>query len=143
MIIRICDIKPKGLVVEEQFSPEYIGFTEKDHLQFITPVDITAEVHKIDLTIFSRVTAKGRFKSPCYRTLEMVEQEWQGHFSVDVEINSDTEEIDLGEEIRQEIILRVPDRVLSPQGQKMTPKIQTVEEEKNKTYRPFEKLKDL
>lgn len=149
LIVKVADIpSDKGLRIEEELDPAYLGLTENDPVYFIAPVSVQAELNQYDTTIVADVKVNSRFKSECYRSLEPVERDWQQAINLDYDTDECSDSIDLGEDIRQEIILSLPMRVLSDaemtkdkaSGKKEKPK---ADEDETGTYRPFEKLLDL
>jgi uncharacterized metal-binding protein YceD (DUF177 family) len=150
MKIYIKDIRPEGISVRYQIPADTLGLTREDYLQFIRPIDVDARVERVDNTVLSKMKVKGRYKSFCCRTLVDVERDWSHEFMLDFEIDKTTEFIDMDEDIRQEIILGLPLRVLC--DEELAREKDVVREgpldespagpqSKQKTYKPFENLK--
>ncbi|HBG60569.1 MAG: hypothetical protein A2Y03_03560 [Omnitrophica WOR_2 bacterium GWF2_38_59] len=110
MKISVSDIKPEGSEVKCQISNEIIGKTEV--LEFIEPVKVIAKVERIDEEVIAETVVSGKYSAVCSRCLEEFEQLWEKNFLIGIEIDRRTEYIDLGEEIRQEVILNLPTKVL-------------------------------
>ena len=142
---RIKEVGQKGLTLEDALSPEVIGFTGEDYLQFVEPVKIKAEVRLIDDMLLAEIKATSRFRSFDYRTLDDVERDWKENFTLDYEVTAATDHIDLTEDIRQEIILSVPLRILKDEEKKdqatVVPFADELDEEVEK-YNPFEELEE-
>lgn len=139
-----------GMEINDELPPEYVGLTKEDYLYFKAPLKVHAAIKKVENLFFSEVDVEGRFTSFCYRSLETVERDWKIHFQLETPFEPNVEFIDLAEEIRQEIILGLPMRVLSDKEmakEKSAKKIieEPVEKPINderppNTYRPFENL---
>ncbi|MBU0469199.1 MAG: DUF177 domain-containing protein [Candidatus Omnitrophica bacterium] len=110
MKINISDINSQSSDFKGQISNEAIGSTGV--LAFIEPLKIIAKVERIDEAVIAKTAVSGKYSAVCSRCLESVEQLWENEFLIAVEIDRKTEYIDLGEEIRQEVILNLPTRVL-------------------------------
>lgn len=145
--INVRDITSKGLDVAADLSIEYMGLTKDDYVHFITPLHVTAHVNKFDTTILSNVQVSGRFESFCSRSLERLERDWQDKFTLDFEFDNTVEFINLGEDIRQEVILRLPVRLLSEKEEAKAKSEKEKSEQvdsdigEEKTYQPFKNLK--
>lgn len=112
MKIKIKDIRPEGIEITDAIQTSAIGLTKDDILQFIAPLDVSANVRKIENEVLVQTSIRGRYASLCGRCLEKIERDWSGDFSFHIPIDRDTEFIELDEDIRQEVILNVPARVL-------------------------------
>lgn len=145
MKIYLKDILPEGLEVEDKIAPDAIGLTEKDHLHFVSPLSIHAKVQKFEETVLATIGVKGTFESFDYRTSEKLKRDWSDQFDLDFDLDPDRDYIELDEDIRQEIILRIPMRVLgegaSEDAIPENLQAEKIDEEKQKTYQPFKDLK--
>jgi len=112
MKIHIRQIKIEGLKLVESLSSEWIGLTRKDSIHFIVPVDIRANVTRGDDEVFVQIEADSRYECFCYRCLEDVENNWAANFTLSFEIDKHEEFIDISEDVRQELILNLPTRIL-------------------------------
>ncbi|HLD69827.1 MAG TPA: DUF177 domain-containing protein [Candidatus Omnitrophota bacterium] len=158
MRIYIRDIKFDGLNISDELSADFIGGREDDDFRFIAPVAVKCLIEKADNTIMIEAKTKGMYKSFCALCLEPVEQKWEQSCSFDKEISKDTEFVDLDEDLRQEIIMRFPYRVvcsancrgicpgcgvnLNTESCQCRPNkdLSIKEVEKPKTYQPFKNL---
>lgn len=155
MKVLLNQIPEEGLPVEGELPAAFIGLTEKDYLHFISPVSVEGTLQRFDDIVLGNFIARGRFESFCYRSLEKVQRDWAEKFQIEFAVTKDTEFLELDEDLRQEILLLVPIRVLSDSEMKKDAaeaaekKKEEKEKQKNKfnsagpTYRPFENLKDL
>jgi len=146
--IEIKDITDDGIYRDDTITVEEIGLTDQDHLYFVQPVAVQVHLKRIADVILSHVQVKGRYHSTCARSLEVVERDWDADFDLDYQIDADQEELDLVEDIRQEVIMRIPVQVFSNEElvknskEKRQPQLQ-VEDQKGDTHQPFSQLKDL
>ena len=108
MIIKIKDIGKSGLDATGELSSEYIGLTKEDYVHFITPLAVQARLDRVDDFIIAKVKVAGTFESFCCQTLKPITLDWKDDFILDLSFEEAQEEIDLGDEIRQEVILRLP-----------------------------------
>jgi len=110
MKINVSDIKPQGSDFNGQISVEEIGAIEG--FEFIEPIKIIAKVEQIDKEIIAKTVVSGKYSAVCSRCLELVEQPWEKKFLIGIEIEAKAVEVDLGEEVRQEVILNLPTKIL-------------------------------
>src|SRR3989338_5499166 len=107
MRIKVRDIPPQGLEIRKQLPPEELGLTDKE-FRCLSPVGIAARLEKIGSTVIANVNLEGSLSVECGRCLEPVKQPVEYSCDFDYEIDDRTEEIDLGEDIRQELVLALP-----------------------------------
>ena len=147
MKVKLADIGQDEFIVDDYLDAEFLGLTKKDHLHFITPIDVNASLQRVDDRVVANVRAKGRFASFCYRTFEPVERNWSANFILDFSVDRNTQEIDLAEDIRQEVILNLPMRILSDaeeakdrKMEKLKKNLEPFDDNKPDTYQPFKNL---
>ena len=112
MKIHIRQIRLEGFELSESFSSEWIGLTRKDNIRFIVPINIKAKVTRADDEAFVQIEANSRYESFCYRCLEDLENGWAADFTLSFGIDKQAEFIDISEDVRQELILNLPTRIL-------------------------------
>jgi len=112
MKIHIRQIKPDGLELSESLSSEWVGLTRKDNIRFIVPVDVKVKVTRADDEAFVEIEASSRYEAFCYRCLEDMENNWAANFTLSFSIEKQAEFIDISEDVRQELILNLPTRIL-------------------------------
>ena len=112
MKIHIRQVRLEGLELEESLSSEWIGLTRKDNVRFITPVDIKAKVTRADDEAFVQIKANSRYESFCYRCLKDIKNDWATNFTLSFDVDKQAEFIDVSEDVRQELILNLPTRIL-------------------------------
>lgn len=112
MKVHIRTIRPEGIELEETFPVEMIGLTENDSVRFILPVQVKANITKTEDEMIVKVTVGSRYQSLCSRCLDDVQQDWTVDFTLVFDIDNQMEFVELGEDIRQELILSLPGCIL-------------------------------
>ena len=111
MKIKVRGIPSQGVQISKSVEPSEIGLTDDD-LTWLIPLEITAKVERIRDTVIAHVEVRTRLSFCCSRCLEDVERDTCENFKFDYNVAKDEGFIDIGEDIRQEIILNVPPRIL-------------------------------
>ena len=111
MKIVIREIRREGLDFEDQLTQEKLGLLKED-VCCPEPIVIHAHVQRVKETILAHVEVQPVFILPCSRCLDDVEYRAKEEMDFDYELETGIEEIDLGEDVRQELILRLPSRIL-------------------------------
>ncbi len=112
MRIYIKKIGPDGLNVNDTIACEDIGLTKDDNIYFTSSVNVSAHVDLIDDVIIATVSTEGLIVSSCARCLSEVKRRLYINFELDYKIERGTEFVEIGEDVRQEIILGLPFRIL-------------------------------
>ena len=112
MKVYIRQIRPEGIELDESFPVEAIGLTRQDNVRFLFPLKAKAKITRADDEVLARITAASRYETFCGRCLEEVERDWTADFTLVFDTDKTTEFIEMDEDIRQEIILSLPARVL-------------------------------
>lgn len=148
MKILIRDVKPEGINVHYVIPPDALGMTKDDYLRFIEPLEVTATIELVDNILLSKTKVKTRYQSFCARTLVEVVRDWSDEFILDFPVSKDTEYVDIDEDIRQEVILGLPVRILCDaemQKEAETLDVQgnldELHTENQRTHQPFKNLK--
>lgn len=115
MKIKVKDIRPEGIEVTGQIAAETIGLTHNDAVYFVGPLDVRARLSRVENTVMAKTRVHGRYASVCSRCLNNVEEEWSGDFLLDFLVDAQMEFVELDEDVRQEAILNLPQRVLCKQ----------------------------
>lgn len=110
MKINISDIKSQGSDFNGQLDIEDLGVIEG--IEFVEPVKIIANVAQVDKEIIAKVGVSGKYSGVCSRCLEPIEQVWKKQFLIGIEMKAKAVEVDLGEEVRQEVVLNLPAKIL-------------------------------
>ncbi len=112
MKIRVRDIKSDGLELNEEVTAQDIGLVTEDYIKVKDPISVKASAQKAENTVLVTVEAQGEFESFCARCLEPIVKNWQKEFFFDFKIQPTTEHIELDEDIRQELMLNFPAKIL-------------------------------
>ncbi len=112
MNIQIRRIGPEGMDLQESFPVEFFGQTQRDALQFVSPFNVKAKVIRAEDEVIADMTVSNVFESSCSRCLEEVKQDWAAGFTLTFDVKEYAEFIEVDEDIRQEIVLNLPARIL-------------------------------
>ena len=110
--ISVREIKPEGLELKDKIDSSFIGLRDEDLLKFTGPIEVELAIEKVDSTVLAKTKVLGKFITICARCLEPIERTWNEKYYLDVPVTRSTEYIDLEENIRQEILLNLPTRLL-------------------------------
>jgi len=150
MKIFIKEIKPEGNEIDYDIDIEDVGLVQQDFLYLIEPLHVSARVERVENTVLLKAKVNSRYKSYCSRTMVDVERDFSSEFLLDFPINKDIEFIELNEEIRQEVILSLPTKVLSDEEIRKDKELEKapvgneisqIGPEEERTYLPFADLK--
>lgn len=111
MKLIIKDITSRGLELCERLEAGAIGLSPED-LQCLTPLTIKAKISRVENTVLVNIHIQGGYSFLCARCLETSESDLSQEFNLDYAIEKGLEFIDLSEDIRQEIILSSPAKIL-------------------------------
>jgi uncharacterized metal-binding protein YceD (DUF177 family) len=109
--ISVRDIPPHGLDIDQSVPKEGIGLSSEE-ADIISLMNVKARLEKVNNFIIVDTRIKAEFGYMCSRCLEEVHSTQERSYKFDFEIDPNSEYIDLGEEIRQEIIMSNPARIL-------------------------------
>lgn len=109
--ISVRDITSGGLDIDRSISKEDIGLSSEE-ADIRSPLKVKARVEKADDFIIADTRIKAEFGYMCARCLEELCSTQERSYKFDFKLDGAVEYIDLGEEIRQEIIMANPVRVL-------------------------------
>ena len=109
--IAVRDVKSKGLDIDQVIPKEGIGLSDEE-IDLRSPLHISARLKKIDNVIIADTEVKADYGYLCARCLDHFERQEIKHYHFDFPLEPELEFIDLGEEIRQELILGNPARIL-------------------------------
>lgn len=110
--IKVKDIHPEGIEISGHIPVETVGLAQDDPGYFTAPLDVQAKVSRVSDTVLAKTKVHGKYRSACARCLADVEQDWSGNFLFDFAVDKQTEAVELDEDIRQEVLLNLPPRVL-------------------------------
>jgi len=109
--ISVRDIPASGLDIEQSIPKEGIGLSCEE-VDIRSLLNVKARLEKVNNFIIADTRIKAQFGYMCVRCLEELYSTQELSYKFDFEIGPEIEYIDLGEEIRQEIILSNPGKVL-------------------------------
>jgi uncharacterized protein len=109
--ISVRDIPTSGLDIDQKVPKEGIGLTCEE-IDIRSLLNVKAHLEKVNNVVIADTRIKADFGYMCARCLEELYAPQELVFKFDFEITPGLEYIDLGEEIRQELILANPAKVL-------------------------------
>ena len=109
--ISVRDIPSSGLDIDQSIPKEGIGLSSEE-ADIRSLLNVKAHLDKVDNFIVADTHIKAEFGYMCARCLEELSSIEERSYKFDFEIDPTSEYIDLGEEIRQEIIMANPAKVL-------------------------------
>lgn len=109
--ISVRDIPSNGLDIDQSIPKEGIGLSSEE-ADIRSLLNVKARLEKVNNLIIADTRIKAEFGYMCARCLEELSSMEERSYKFDFEIGPTVEYIDLGEEIRQEIILANPAKVL-------------------------------
>jgi len=109
--ISVRDIPASGLDIDQSIPKEGIGLScEEADIRSLLNVKVHLE--RVNNFVIANTRIKAQFGYMCARCLEELYSTQERSYKFDFEIDPAIEYIDLGEEIRQEIIMANPAKVL-------------------------------
>jgi len=109
--ISVRDIPASGLEIDQSIPKEGIGLScEEADIRSL--LNVKARLEKVNNFIIVNTRIQAQFGYMCARCLEELCSTQELSYKFDFEISPQSEYIDLGEEIRQEIIMSNPSKVL-------------------------------
>ena len=109
--ISVRDIPVGGLNIDQSIPKEGIGLSSEE-VDIRSLLNVKAHLEKVDHFVIADTRIKAEFGYLCARCLEELSSIQERTYKFDFEIDPENEFIDLGEEIRQEMILDNPAKVL-------------------------------
>ena len=111
MKFSLRDIPSTGLHVQREVPSVEIGITKED-LDLRSPLSIDVTITRVDNMVLADAFVTVSYGYQCARCLEDFERPKTREFHFNYEIETPTDIIDVGEDIRQELILGVSQRIL-------------------------------
>lgn len=112
MKVNIRNIPADGLDFDRTVAAEQIGLVDKD-FKVLSPLNIRAFIEKADDAIIAHTTVEGAYEMTCGRCLDPIEKKRRDTFDLFFEINPEDDFIDLGEDIRQEMLIKLSSIMMS------------------------------
>src|ERR1039457_5030251 len=109
--ISVRDIPSSGLDIDQSIPKEGIGLSSEE-VDIRSLLNVKAHLEKANQVVIADTHIKAEFGYMCARCLEELYSWQEFSYKFDFEIDPTSEYIDLGEEIRQEIIMANPSKVL-------------------------------
>jgi uncharacterized protein len=109
--IAVKDIKSDGIDIDQSIPKEGIGLSSEE-VDIRSLLSVKAHLEKVDNVVIADTHIKADFGYMCARCLEELYSSEERSYKFDFEIDPSTEYVDLGEEIRQEIIMSNPAKIL-------------------------------
>ena len=107
----IKDISTAGLSVKKEVPASEIGLEDQE-VELRSPLSVDLTLLRVDNTVIADVEVTAEFGYLCARCLADFQRSKTREYHFDFEISSPMDIVDVGEEIRQEMILSIPQRVL-------------------------------
>lgn len=111
MKVKVKEIPRDGLQINKILKAEELGIVDED-LKVISPLKMQGEVRRAQDAVIADVVVAAKYEFVCARCLEPVVAERKDDFKVYIDIEPKTEVVDLGEEVRQEMLVTIPPIVL-------------------------------
>ena len=112
MKISVRDISAtKGLDLTQTFPKEGIGLSDEE-IDLRSPIEVKVHLQRDGNSITADAKVKADFGFLCARCLEDMHEVQTRNYHFDFEFDPAVDNIDIGEEIRQELIMDNPARVL-------------------------------
>jgi len=109
--ISLRDITSKGLDIDQSIPKEGIGLSSEE-VDIKSLLNVKAHLEKANSVVIADTRIKAEFGYMCARCLEELYSTEERSYTFDFQIDPTMEYIDLGEEIRQEIIMANPAKIL-------------------------------
>ena len=109
--ISVRDIPANGLDIDQNIPKEGIGLSSEE-VDIRSLLSVKAHLEKVNNFVIADARIKAEFGYMCARCLEELSSTEERSYKFDFELDPTKEYIDLGEEIRQEIIMANPAKVL-------------------------------
>ena len=111
MKVKVRGIPKDGFHLEKNIEPVEIGLTEDD-MVCLEPLSIAIDLERIGNAVVAEIAVTTKVGFSCTRCLEEIEKETTGEYKFEYEVDERTEFIDLGEDIRQEMLINQPVKIL-------------------------------
>src|SRR3569833_580952 len=100
-----------GLEINQTIPKEGIGLSDEE-IDLRSPISIEAKLEKAGHHIVAHAVVKADYGYLCSRCLEDFHAVHEAKYDFDFEFTSELESFDLGEEIRQKMIMAKPTQIL-------------------------------
>lgn len=110
MKIKVSEIPEEGLTLSEGLDPEDLDLNTAE-VRFRSPVGVQAVFQKERETVWVEVRVSGETEQVCARCLGVSSKPYGEAFPLDYAVR-ELQELDITDDVRQEIAVRIPLRVL-------------------------------
>jgi len=112
MRVNIRNIPADGLELEKTVDAARIDLVDKD-FKVLSPLKISAFIEKADDAIIAETVVEGTYEMTCGRCLDPIQKERRDKFNLVFDISPEDDFIDLGEDVRQEMIIKLSSVMMS------------------------------
>ena len=109
--VPVKDIPSAGLNFTKDVPASAIGLSE-DEVDLRSPLSVEANLTRVDNTVIAHTVVNAEYGYQCARCLGDFQRRKSREFYFDYEIAGPMDIVDIGEDIRQEMILSISQRVL-------------------------------
>ncbi len=109
--IAVCDVVKSGIDIDQTMPMEGVGLSAEE-LDIRSPLNVKAHIYRADNFIIAETDVTADFGYLCARCLEELVEKETRHYDFEFELEPSTEYVDIGEEVRQELIMANPTRIL-------------------------------
>jgi uncharacterized protein len=109
--ILVRDISSKGMEIDQTIPKEGIGLSDEE-VDIRSPLHVKAHVERNNFMVVANAEVQADYGFMCARCLEDLHVSQTHNYTFDFEAASLDDYFDLGEEIRQEMILANPAKIL-------------------------------
>ncbi|MFC1594307.1 DUF177 domain-containing protein [Candidatus Omnitrophota bacterium] len=109
--VKVAGIPPEGMQFRQEFDASLLDL-DIEEIHVASPILLDAQVYKCTDTVTIEAHIETRAKMTCGRCLERYENTVASDVRLNYSIDSQTQMLDLTEDIRQEIILQYPMKAL-------------------------------
>lgn len=110
MKVFLRDIPFEGLSSRQTVSAQEIGLADENFV-CRTPLVIDADFEKVEEGLIIKIMVRGTYELTCAACLEPVAEEREDEFELIFDTLPETEFVDYGDDIRQEMLMRLSDIV--------------------------------
>ncbi len=111
MRISVKEISQKGFEFIKSLKPDELGLTKED-VNCVSPIEASVEVERILNSLTAKVQLKINAALVCDRCLENFAPDRIANYTFNYMVEPNMQFVDLGEDIRQEIIMNLPSKSL-------------------------------
>ena len=113
MKIRVADIRGGGIFQQsEKISAKELGFSNEYDVTFDSDFNIDAAIQRLNSVLIAETTVAVKMSTVCSRCLEPMTLDWKKSFIFDFAVSKETQSVDMNEDIRQEVLLNLPLKLL-------------------------------